>query len=91
MTDEEPLFVVHPNPAKDIINIQANEDMKFVDIYNIEGKLIKKVNLNSTNSIPNNIQISVSELPDGLYLIRGVSSNREQTYKISVVKSQNDQ
>lgn len=65
MNDE--LFLsVYPNPASEIITLQFSKlpKQEKVFIYNATGQLMKVIEAMQT------MQVSVSDLPDGLYLIR---------------------
>lgn len=57
------LLSAYPNPANDIVRIENLENDVEVSIYNSVGALVKTVETVDGN-------ISVSELPSGLYLIR---------------------
>ena len=62
-------FTIYPNPVKngEIFFSGTNlKNIKFLEIYSTDGKLIKKVN---QPFIKNN-SIKVSELPKGIYLIK---------------------
>jgi len=54
-------FNVYPNPANDVINIQTENLIKNVAIYNILGKLVYTNNVETVN---------VSSLDAGIYLIK---------------------
>ena len=54
-------FNVYPNPANDVINIQTENSIKNVAIYNILGKLVYTNNVETVN---------VSNLDAGIYLIK---------------------
>ena len=55
---------LYPNPANDKLHIDGLDGRKDVRIYNTMGMLVKTTNFNGTD------EISVSELPVGIYLIR---------------------
>lgn len=60
---------VYPNPAKDILNIEFTSEItgktKF-DIFNLNGRLVKTVNLESTD---NHYQINIQDLASGAYIL----------------------
>lgn len=60
---------VYPNPAKDLLNIEFTSETtgktKF-DIFNLNGRLIKTVNLESTD---NHYQINIQDLASGAYIL----------------------
>lgn len=57
-------ITLYPNPAKDAIRIEGLVENSEVRIYDVVGTLIKVVN------IDNNEEISISEMPAGLYIVR---------------------
>lgn len=62
-------FTIYPNPVKngEIFFSGANlKNIKFLEIYSTDGKLIKKIN----HPFIKNNSIKVSELPKGIYLIK---------------------
>lgn len=59
---------IYPNPAKDIINININHPEylnSVVEIFNAEGKLVRKILVNDPVVI-----LEVSELPHGLFICK---------------------
>lgn len=60
------IFSLRPNPAKDIIFIETSPRNAFelLQIYNTEGQLIKHIQTQNSS-----LQIDVSEFPSGLYLM----------------------
>ena len=62
--NEGRLLVLYPNPANDYIRIEGLEANSEVKIYNTMGALVKVVNVNA------NEEIGISELSDGLYVLR---------------------
>ncbi len=64
---------IFPNPATDILNINANFEIRFVELFDISGRLIKAYsNINSGTFIAD-----ISGLPLGSYVlkIRGSEGN----------------
>ena len=53
-------FSVYPNPAKDVINIKADDKIKKIDIYSLDGKKIAEETASSIN---------VSKYSQGNYLM----------------------
>lgn len=60
--DSDRSFTFFPNPAKDIITIIAEFNYKQIEIFNLQGQLLNRSKFES--------KIDVSELEDGLYIIR---------------------
>ena len=62
----EATITLYPNPAKETIQITANEPIEKLELHTIEGRLIKTKNIAST-SFSNTLDISF--LPAGIYLM----------------------
>ena len=75
--DPIPDFSIYPNPASSIVNIQSNKEIKSIEIYSLEGKLI---------GIPIENKIDVSNLKPGLYLIKVTNSQNETAIKRLIKK-----
>jgi hypothetical protein len=65
---------VYPNPVQDILYITAGATVKQVEVYNLQGQLIKKENANVN-------EISTIDLSSGLYLLRVTSDKGVSTHK----------
>jgi len=63
--------VIYPNPTKGVLNIQSNDDIKTIVVYNTLGTLVQTENLKT---------FSISALPQGMYFIN------IQTEKGSITK-----
>ncbi len=74
---------VYPNPANDVINVFFNGktiDNAIVEIFDVSGKLIKEYHGKNIKTI----QIGVSELNRGLYLMHITTDNNKTVCKITV-------
>ena len=67
-TDHAPL-AIYPNPANDFITIQNGKTGDVVEIFNVNGQLVKAIQINSTIQ-----RQSIRDLSSGLYFIRSGSS-----------------
>ncbi len=58
---------VYPNPARDIINVELEENIEFgnITIMNASGMVLKSISINDSN-----MMIDISELPTGTYLLK---------------------
>ena len=66
--------IVYPTVAEDIIFIETTENVKSVEVINIQGqKMISEGNVNTIN---------VSSLPQGLYMVIVNFDNTQEAYKI---------
>lgn len=61
-------FSVYPNPVNEMFTI-SGVNLERADIYTTTGKLVKSVSLNSINTI------DVSELSNGVYVVRVISGD----------------
>jgi hypothetical protein len=68
-------LVVYPNPASSEITLNGNEEV--VEIYDMNGRLIKSINTPEINP-----KVDVRDLPQGLYLIKSM----DQTTKLNIVR-----
>ena len=68
---------ISPNPVKDILTIHypSEQDNDVIEIYNILGELIKRINTSPSKTI-----ISLSEYPNGVYILK--SMRTQATCKI---------
>lgn len=70
---------IYPNPTSDILNISLKnaEEIETADMYDMTGKKVKSLELvNGTN------QVSVTDLPKGMYIIRMQTSDAVMTEKV---------
>lgn len=79
-TFNENVVSVYPNPAKDVVNIKNTIDTQLnsVEITDINGRVVKNVNLNSVTEA----QVNISDLSTGVYMMKIVSDNGSVTKKI---------
>ena len=52
---------LYPNPVRDILNIEIENDIQSIEIYNIQGQKVISSNQK---------QINVSDLAAGMYMVR---------------------
>lgn len=60
-------FRIYPNPAVDVVNVAASMELGRVEIYSIDGALVKVVEADDTQA-----QIAVDDLSKGTYIVRAV-------------------
>lgn len=61
---------IYPNPATDVIYISQHSTLKQLDIYNMTGQQVLHL-----DQVPQ--QISVGNLPEGIYTVRASGNNNE--------------
>lgn len=68
---------IFPNPVKNklYISSKSNEDFQQILIYSIDGKIIYRSIKNESSN-----EIDVSELPNGIYILKAVFSNGKERH-----------
>ncbi|MBR1809021.1 MAG: zinc-dependent metalloprotease [Paludibacteraceae bacterium] len=61
-------FSISPNPVHDILTVSSTETLKNIAIYNLSGQCVLQTK---------QTEINVSELHDGIYLLRAVTADGE--------------
>lgn len=72
---------VYPNPANNVINVNATSNISNVEVYTITGQKVGDFTANNTN-----IAINTSNLTNGLYLMQIHTENGIINKKFSVVR-----
>ncbi len=54
-----------PNPATDILNITSSETISEIEIVNVMGQVVRRIEVNSDNAV-----CDVNELTSGVYVVR---------------------
>lgn len=72
-------FALFPNPAKDVLGIRSSLDKGNVFLYDVAGRLLKKMPFHSGN-----FTIDISDLSSGIYFIKLTSDSRSITQKFVV-------
>lgn len=70
-------FDFYPNPVEDNLILSANEAIDKIEIFNIVGKKINEVQINSTSH-----QISLNNLQSGTYVLKTYIGNNVGTSKL---------
>lgn len=76
---------VYPNPSQGIFNVvleSNNTDEAVIELFDMRGRLINKVNLGNENSIQT--QINLENITDGLYLMKINKGNENGVKQIIV-------
>ena len=76
IAENEAEFNIYPNPAQNVLNIATEEMIESVEIYNLQGQLVKVENGN-VNSI------NVASLSTGNYFVRIRTANSTITRKFT--------
>jgi len=74
---KETIFIVYPNPTTDVVEINTNSQQNLVlEISDLTGRLISKYDFRS------NMELDLSGLPDGIYLMKASDGHRMEIKKI---------
>jgi hypothetical protein len=79
-------FVMYPNPAKENVSIILNATQKSegnVNLFDMKGALIKSINTKLVTGI-NNIELSLTDLPKGMYFVQINNNETTLTKKLIV-------
>ncbi|MFN8255576.1 MAG: T9SS type A sorting domain-containing protein [Bacteroidales bacterium] len=80
---------VYPNPAKDYITLEFNSEEQFngsISLISISGVILKQWDSpNSFSSGYNSLKLDLTDLKEGIYLLRINSSNRFKTMRLMVI------
>lgn len=68
---------IYPNPVKNTLFIKTDENIKGINIYNINGQLTTDYGLHTTD---NNLNIDVTNLKSGIYIIN-INTNKGNIVK----------
>jgi hypothetical protein len=82
--DNSEKLLLFPNPTSDVLNVHFNGNniIESAEIYSLTGN--KVINLGYINS--NKISLSISELENGIYFFRAITSTGAVTQKFEVMK-----
>ncbi len=69
---------IYPNPVVNTLNLKSKTNIQDVAIYNIDGKLLQSVNVNTFNA-----QIDMSSYTPGAYIIQ---TNKGRSKPIKIIK-----
>ncbi|MEP7170237.1 MAG: T9SS type A sorting domain-containing protein [Bacteroidota bacterium] len=71
-------FLIYPNPSAGKINIHSNTTYNNYELYNIEGKLLKKDFLNDSD-----FELDLSYLNNGMYFLK-IGDKENQSHRIVI-------
>jgi glycosidase len=72
---------VYPNPSSSRVFIQSSTDIKNLQLFNLQGKLLKQ-----SQPQKENVEIDISNLPAGIYLLQ--ISNGKTTYQEKLIRTE---
>lgn len=69
---------IFPNPVSNLFKIQVDNSLISVELYSLNGQLVK--------SYQKQEQYDVSDLPNGIYVVRGIAEDMEFHQKLIVAR-----
>lgn len=69
---QQPTISIFPNPATNYISINKDDNVKSIAVYNLVGRKLK-----SFQDIQKDEHYDVSNLPNGMYLIRVTNTSNK--------------
>lgn len=72
---------VYPNPASDFITISNSREIQSVEIYDLAGRIIYSANAQAMES-----RVDVSDLNQGIYILRVTANNTPINTKINIIR-----
>lgn len=84
-----PEFSLFPNPSKGNINLHPGINMQLpmqIQLNDLQGKIIKEITYYDQEASPQNLEIDLKDLPDGLYVLRLISDREIWSEKIILKK-----
>ena len=75
-------FLAYPNPTTSEINVQSKDQVNEVQLYNMQGQVVRASKPNSLN-----FKIDMLDLPQGIYLLKATSSEIKKEKFIKIVKN----
>ncbi len=76
---EEAGFSMYPNPAVSQFTISGENQVDMVRVYNINGQLVME-----KNTAGNLVNLDISGLNGGIYIVQVISGNQRLNYKLQV-------
>jgi hypothetical protein len=79
--EDDTTFLAYPNPTMNELNVQSSEQIDKVELYNLQGQIVRALKPNSLN-----FKIDVINLPHGIYLLKATSGIKKEKF-IKIVKN----
>jgi len=72
---------IYPNPANNVLNINASSNINRVEVYNMMGQMVGSYTANDMNT-----QISTTAFANGVYTVKISTENGDMTRKFTVAR-----
>lgn len=70
-------FVAYPNPVKDVLNLNGQQMIDRVQVYNALGQEVYSTAVNATD-----VQLNMAHLPQGTYFVKVAAQGATRTVKV---------
>lgn len=80
------IISVYPNPTKNLLYVESEtpiDDEMQIELINLSGEIIAFGKIEKGNLL---LQLDISEIPPGLYLLKVFNEQSSNTFKISICK-----
>ena len=74
---DESKFEYYPNPVKNTLNLSYNQEISNVDIFNLMGQKVSSQTINANQG-----QVDMTNLSNGVYLVKVTSYNQVKTLRV---------
>jgi len=79
----EKTIKIHPNPFKNMLNIQIlDKGSAIINFYNAQGKIIKQLHKETNDHLLINTTIETMELPLGMYICEVITEKEHKKFKL---------
>lgn len=76
-------FTLYPNPVSSVLYLSKADNINTIEIYNIVGGLMKKIELSNNTGI---YGINVGNMPAGLYILKAKGLQNEKAVRFVISK-----
>ncbi|WP_298903610.1 T9SS type A sorting domain-containing protein [uncultured Psychroserpens sp.] len=73
----DPSITIYPNPVSDVLTISAKTTIKFIEIYDVQGRIIQTSIVNKAN-----VSLQIASLTNGVYFFKIKTENGTGVEKI---------
>jgi hypothetical protein len=75
-------WTIYPNPAQNVVQVEVKQNIEFdrIELVDVTGRSIKVWQWSATS----NMQLDISDVPDGYFLLQMIKANRTWSKKLIV-------
>jgi len=70
-------FTMYPNPANDVLNVRAQNEIQNVSIFNVLGQKVLEMAPNALSQ-----EINIASLKSGIYIVNVISNEQKGSYRL---------